>query len=140
VSIRLDGLGNAFGLRFLLLDYRSFFCTYWGDERMFDIRSQHTSGRFMAAAICITLLGTPALADLMIVGGDNKVRFESSGILFEAPGSDTVSVVDIGTDPANPKIIANLPLSNSVFGPPTNLVITPDESLALVTKAMKWTQ
>ena len=107
---------------------------------MFDIRSQHTSGRFMAAAICITLLGTPALADLMIVGGDNKVRFEGSGILFEAPGSDTVSVVDIGTDPANPKIIANLPLSNSVFGPPTNLVITPDESLALVTKAMKWTQ
>ena len=107
---------------------------------MFDITSQHTSGRFMAAVICITLLSTPALADLMIVGGDNKVRFESTGILFEAPGNDTVSVVDIGTDPANPKIIANLPLSNSVFGPPTNLVITPDESLALVTKAMKWTQ
>ena len=107
---------------------------------MFDITSQHTSGRFMAAVICITLLSTPALADLMIVGGDNKVRFEGSGILFEAPGNDTVSVVDIGTDPANPKIIANLPLSNSVFGPPTNLVITPDESLALVTKAMKWTQ
>ena len=107
---------------------------------MFDIKSQHTAGRFMAVVICITLLGAPALADLMIVGGDNKVRFEDTGILFEAPGNDTVSVVDIGTDPANPKIIANLLLSNSVFGPPTNLVITPDESLALVTKAMKWTQ
>lgn len=93
---------------------------------------------FAIVAIAISCQGALALADLMIVGGDNKVSFDGPNIVFEAPGRDVVSVVDIGTDPANPKIIANLPLMNSVFGPPTNLAITPDESLALVTNAMKW--
>ena len=92
---------------------------------------------FVMPVICLTF---PVSADLMVVGGDNKVRFDGPDILFEAPGKDMISIVDIGDDPANPKIIANLPISNSVFGPPTNLVITPDESLALVTKAMAWTE
>jgi DNA-binding beta-propeller fold protein YncE len=107
---------------------------------MFNIRLLRTTGRVVTMAICISFLGTPGLADLMIVGGDNKVMFDGPDTIFEAPGSDVVSVVDIGTDPANPRIIANLLLSNSVFGPPTNLVVTPDESLALVTKAMNWVQ
>jgi DNA-binding beta-propeller fold protein YncE len=46
--------------------------------------------------------------------------------------------VDIGTDPLAPRIIANLPLMNSIFGPPTNLAITPDEGLALVANSMDW--
>ena len=105
---------------------------------MLHNRLFYTSGGFAIAAIFIAGLGAPALADLMIVGGDNKVAFDGPNIVFEAPGGDVVSVVDIGTAPANPKILANLPLMNSVFGPPTNLVITPDESLALVTNAMNW--
>jgi len=51
-----------------------------------------------------------------------------------------VSIVDIGTDPLAPKIIANLPLMNSIFGPPVNLAITPNESLALVANSMNWQQ
>ena len=93
---------------------------------MLHMRPLSTLGRFAIAAIFIAGRGAPALADLMIVGGDNKVAFDGPNIVFEAPGGDVVSVVDIGTDPANPKILANLPLMNSVFGPPTNLVITPD--------------
>jgi DNA-binding beta-propeller fold protein YncE len=54
------------------------------------------------------------------------------------PGKDTVSVIDIGTDPLAPRILANLPLMNSIFGPPTNLAITPDQSLALVANSMDW--
>ena len=49
---------------------------------------------------------------------------------------NSISIVDIGTDPGSPKVIANLDLMNSVFGPPTNLAITPDEKLALATNAM----
>lgn len=79
----------------------------------------------------------PAFADLMIVGIDNKVMFAESGAKFVAPGNDVVSVIDIG-DPRAPRIVANLALMNSVFGPPTNLAITPDESLALVANAMDW--
>ena len=60
--------------------------------------------------------------------------------MLAAPGEDPISIVDIGTDPGSPKIIANLDLMNSIFGPPTNLAITPDEKLALATNAMNWVQ
>jgi DNA-binding beta-propeller fold protein YncE len=84
---------------------------------------------------------SPGKRELMVVGNDEKVGFSDAGTLvFSAPGKDTVSIVDIGTDPLAPKIIANLPLMNSVFGPPVNLAITPDESLALVANSMNWQQ
>ena len=44
---------------------------------------------------------------------------------------NTVSIVDISKR-ESPRIIANLPLTNSVFGPPTNLAITPNGRLAIV--------
>jgi DNA-binding beta-propeller fold protein YncE len=82
---------------------------------------------------------SPGKRELMIVGNDQKVTWDESGkVVFSAPGKDTVSIVDIGTDPLAPKIIANLPLMNSIFGPPTNLAITPDEGLALVANSMDW--
>jgi DNA-binding beta-propeller fold protein YncE len=76
--------------------------------------------------------------ELMIVGNDEKVDVVNGDFVFSAPGRDTVSVIDIGTDPLAPRIIANLPLMNSIFGPPTNLAITPDETLALVANPMDW--
>jgi DNA-binding beta-propeller fold protein YncE len=47
-------------------------------------------------------------------------------------------VVDIGTDPLAPTIVATLPLMNTVLGPPTNLQITPDGKLGLVANSMDW--
>jgi DNA-binding beta-propeller fold protein YncE len=82
---------------------------------------------------------TPGKRELMVVGNDQKVTWDESGkVVFSAPGRDTVSIVDIGTDPLAPRVVANLPLMNSIFGPPTNLAITPDESLALVANSMDW--
>ncbi len=78
---------------------------------------------------------------LMIVGNDEKITWDDAGKpVFLAPGKDTVSIVDIGTNPESPKIIANFPLMNSIFGPPTNLAITPDERLAIVANSMSWVQ
>lgn len=90
------------------------------------------------AAAGLLMGAVPAGADLMIAGGDNKVGFNDSGPVFLAPGNDVVSVIDIGADPEAPRIIADLPLINSVFGPPTNLLIMPDERLALVANAVNW--
>lgn len=82
----------------------------------------------------------PVTAALMITGNDEKVTVDDAGAFrFSAPGKDTVSIVDI-SNPESPKIIANLPLMNSIFGPPTNLAITPDERLAIVANAMNWVQ
>jgi DNA-binding beta-propeller fold protein YncE len=81
----------------------------------------------------------PGKPEYMVVGIDNKVTWGVDGKVQNlAPGKDAVTIVDIGTDPANPKIVANLPLMNSVFGPPTNLAITPNGQLALVANSMDW--
>ena len=79
--------------------------------------------------------------EYMVVGIDNKVTWSDDGKLqLLAPGRDAVTIIDIGTNPANPRIVANLPLMNSIFGPPTNLAITPNGQLALVANSMDWVQ
>jgi DNA-binding beta-propeller fold protein YncE len=77
----------------------------------------------------------PANAQLMIIGNDEKVTYDAGKQSFLGPGKDTVSIVDIST-PESPRIITNLPLTNSLFGPPTNLAITPDGRLAIVAKSV----
>ena len=90
------------------------------------------SAAALAAAISVT---TAAQAQYLIVGNDEKVVFKNGTPVLSPSGKDTVSIIDIG-DPANPRIVANLPLENSVIGPPTNLAITPDNKLALVANSV----
>jgi hypothetical protein len=93
----------------------------------------------ISAAGCSTTGSTAGKPEPMVVGIDNKVTWGADGKVQNlAPGKDSVTIVDIGTDPANPKIVANLPLMNSIFGPPTNLAITPNGQLALVANSMDW--
>jgi DNA-binding beta-propeller fold protein YncE len=83
---------------------------------------------------------TSALADLMIIGNDEKIVFDAEGNrAAAAPGKDTISIVDI-TDREAPKIVVSIPLMNSIFGPPVNLAITPDERLAIVANSVDWVQ
>ena len=89
---------------------------------------------------CLAAFAPSAHADLMIIGNDEKVVFDAEGNRqFVAPGKDTISVVDI-TDREAPKILVSFPLMNSIFGPPTNLAITPDERLAIVANSVTWVQ
>ncbi len=103
----------------------------------------HITPRLLGFTLSTLLLisaAGPARAQLMIVGNDEKVSWDDAGKpVFKAPGKDTVSIVDISNREA-PRIIANLPLMNSIFGPPTNLAITPDERLAIVANSMTWVQ
>jgi DNA-binding beta-propeller fold protein YncE len=106
-------------------------------------RDRRTLG--LVASLLTLLAGaaaapSPGRAELMIVGNDEKLVFDAEGNRqFVAPGKDTVSIVDI-TDREAPKIVVSLPLMNSIFGPPVNLAITPDERLGLVANSMEWTQ
>jgi hypothetical protein len=71
-------------------------------------------------------------APFMIVGNDEKILWDDQGKPILSPtGKDSVLIVDLA-DPVNPKIVANLPLENSIVGPPVNLDIAPDGSIALV--------
>ena len=84
------------------------------------------------AAALFLAVGAAQAAPLMIVGNDEKLLWDDEGKPVLSPtGKDSVSIVDLA-DPENPKIVANLPLENSVVGPPVNLAIDPSGTLALV--------
>lgn len=87
----------------------------------------------MAACLAVSLHAgaVRAQGNYLIVGNDEKTQNAPAGTSFRAPGHDSVSIIDI-TDPAQPRVAASLPLMNGVQGPPTNLQITPDGTLALV--------
>ncbi len=74
---------------------------------------------------------------LMIVGNDEKQSWNDAGAgVMATHGRDTVSVVAVSLKKLAPRIVVNLPLANTIFGPPTNLAITPDEGLALVANSV----
>jgi DNA-binding beta-propeller fold protein YncE len=97
-----------------------------------------TVGFVLGAAL---LLGTCGFnqayaAPFMIVGNDEKVLFDDEGKVVLSPaGKDSVLIVDLA-NPEDPKIVANLPLKNSVVGPPVNLDIDPTGTVALVADSM----
>ncbi|HTP84060.1 MAG TPA: YncE family protein [Alphaproteobacteria bacterium] len=96
-----------------------------------------------AAALALALgavSGTGANAQLLISGNDEKQTWDEAGKpIFLPAGKDTVSIIDI-KDPAKPRIVANLPLKNSVTGPPVNVAISPDQSVALVADSLQMVQ
>ncbi len=93
-----------------------------------------------AVAASLALLVTTAIparaAPFMIVGNDEKPDTDAQGKPIVNPtGKDTILIVDVAK-PEDPKIVATLPLENSIVGPPTNLAISPNGSLALVADSM----
>jgi len=93
--------------------------------------------RILGAAALAAVMGfaAAAQAQYLIVGNDEKYAFNDGKPVLSPPGKDTVSIVDI-RDRTKPRIVVNLPLENSIVGPPTNLAITPDNKLALVANSL----
>ena len=84
------------------------------------------------AMLCGAGVNTACAKPFMIVGIDEKVTWDDEGkTVLAAPGKDSVLIVDLA-NPEDPKIVATLPLENSVVGPPVNLDIDPTGSVALV--------
>lgn len=90
-----------------------------------------------AALLAVGLLVSPMVrADLVVSCNDNKFDLSvGKGRVVENPPPDTVTVLDFATFPPRVTHIEGVP--NSVFGPPCNVAITPDERLALVANACK---
>jgi DNA-binding beta-propeller fold protein YncE len=94
-----------------------------------------------AALLCGSALFHPAFAKpFMIVGLDEKVSWDDDGkTVLAAPGKDQVLIVDLAS-PESPKVVASLPLKNSIVGPPVNLAIDPTNSVALVADSVDVTK
>jgi DNA-binding beta-propeller fold protein YncE len=85
-----------------------------------------------AVLLCSAGLNLAHAKPFMIVGLDQKVWWDDDGkTVLSAPGKDQVLIVDLA-NPESPKIVASLPLKNSIVGPPVNLDIDPSGSVALV--------
>jgi DNA-binding beta-propeller fold protein YncE len=90
----------------------------------------------LAALITILALAVTAHAQIAISVNDNKAVLDNGVVKVVAnPAPDTVTIIDLKASP--PRVIAEIQVPGSVVGPPLSVAITPDESLALVTSAMK---
>jgi len=79
-----------------------------------------------------------ATAQLAVVAVDNKVVLDdSTGGAKVVPGAppDNVTVIDLGAKP--PRVVGEVVAPTSVVGPPLSVAVAPDQSIALVTGAMK---
>jgi len=93
-----------------------------------------------AIFICSSILNLASAKPFMIVGNDEKVWWDDDGkTILSAPGKDTVLIVDLA-NPESPKIVATLPLKNSIVGPPVNVDIDPTGSVALVADSVDVTR
>ena len=94
-----------------------------------------------AAGFVLITATTPLLAaPYLIVGNDEKPGTDAQGKPVVNPtGKDTVVILDLAK-PEAPKVVATLALENSVVGPPVNLAISPDGSIALVADSMTVTE
>jgi DNA-binding beta-propeller fold protein YncE len=99
------------------------------EERMAALR---LAGSVIAALMSLAAV---AQAQLMIIGNDQKPKFDDGKVVMQPAGHDTLSIVDM-SKPADLRIVATIPLDNTIIGPPTNLAITPKGDLALVANSV----
>jgi DNA-binding beta-propeller fold protein YncE len=81
-------------------------------------------------------LALPVRAQLIMVANENKVDLTTGAPrVIPALGPDSVSFLDFSSFPPRMQTLDNIP--NTVIGPPSNLAITPDGTLALVADSIK---
>ena len=88
----------------------------------------------IVTGVCVALglVAVPAAAQIAVSSNDHKVQ-QVNGVTSNAdnPTPDSITILDLGVQPVKVLgTISNVP--GSVVGPPLSVVITPDESLALV--------
>jgi DNA-binding beta-propeller fold protein YncE len=94
----------------------------------------------LSLIIASTVASIADAAPYMIVGSDEKLIWDDQGRpVLSTPGRDSVLILDLA-DPEIPKITANLPLKNSIVGPPVNVALTPDGAMALVADSVDVTR
>jgi len=98
-------------------------------------RRGHCHAALAALAVLLPMIPC-AQAQFLVVGNDEKVWWDDAGKQSnQPPGKDTIGIYDIKS-PATPKLLASLQLENSIFGPPVNIAVTPNDEIALVANSV----
>lgn len=92
--------------------------------------------RLAFALAAFPFLATGVSAQIVVTANDNKVvNVDGKNTIPENVQPVTVTIIDLNAKP--PKAIVELKAPASVVGPPQSVAISRDESLALVTGAIK---
>ena len=92
-------------------------------------------GICIIAILLLSLGAHTVCAQLVLSGNENKLIVGSGGVQT-VPNAKPDSVSVIHFDEFPPRVQHIIGVSNSVIGPPSNIVITPDHRVALVTNAV----
>src|SRR5262249_22638626 len=86
--------------------------------------------------LTLPLFSSSAAAQLAVSANDGKaVLVNGVNTVPPNPADDTVTFIDLSVSP--PKVVGEIKAPSSVVGPPQNVAIAPDESIALVSSNMK---
>ena len=89
-----------------------------------------------ATLFALPLLPQGAHAQFAVSANDGKAALvDGTNTVPNNPSADYVSVIDLGAKP--PKVVAEILAPTSVVGPPQSVAVSADQSIALVTAAMK---
>ena len=99
--------------------------------------SMRTLAVTLAVALAVVaLVPFSATAQLAVSANDgHAVLVDGVNRVPETPADDTVTLIDLGVSP--PKVVGEVKASSSVAGPPQNVAVSPDESIALVSSNLK---
>jgi len=90
------------------------------------------------SAFLLAFLGNARLfaGPIMLSGNETKIDLRSGAPkIIDTSERDSISILDFSTFPPKATHLTNIP--NTVVGPPSNIAITPDGSLALIANSVK---
>lgn len=88
----------------------------------------------LTSLVVSLVCAAPAVAQIIVSANDGKaVLVDGVSTVPQPTPTDTVTILDGSVVP--PRILAELPVPNSVVGPPQNVAISPDGSIAVVASA-----
>ncbi len=98
--------------------------------------SYRSSASVLLVALACWLISFDADAQLAVSANDGKaILVDGAASVAPSPSPDYVSIIDLSVSP--PKVIGEVRAPVSVVGPPQSVDVSRDESIALVTGAMK---
>ena len=84
--------------------------------------------RWVPIGLLLLALASPASAQIIISGNENKIDLTSGAPKVIPPlAPDSISILNFSTFPPSVQHIRDIP--NSVIGPPSNIAITPDRRI-----------
>jgi DNA-binding beta-propeller fold protein YncE len=97
----------------------------------------------LRAAMSLALTGAALLprfpaaaqAQVVVVGNDDMALVVNGQLTIDVKGKQSISIIDVSGP--TPRLKASLDVPNSLFGPPTNIQVTPDDKLALVAESLR---